>query len=495
MVQRGYRVPTTTIYQKMREWVDFYMGEVTDFHKFNLKTIDGKNHTVIKPSLNVMKLVCETYSSLLWNEKSGLQVDEKNQELLDKVIKDNNIYGELNTFLEKTALYGTGVAIEYVADKETRVGFSYGNSMVITDYTNTTPKGIVLIQRVMKNKRYYSHITIHTYKKGIYRVDHEVYSSDKKVRLGNKLMTLKPIFTDKESRGLRHVVEVNGTKTVKFYVEYETDTPHFQVFKYSIANNFDFSPMGISVAANTMSVFKSIDDKFFSSIEDSVNSRKKIFFDEEASTSEGHKRYVEDTDSIVVDYVEFLDRDQTLYKTARLGEEKFQIYAPVYTPEAHTEAIQFDLNLVSFKTGLGKNYFNFQEGGVYVNEANVFSSNSDMWRNRQANANLLKIFLTNMMKSIMFLELVENKEYEVQLDDSMIINDEQELEDMKNDAMDSFIPYWRYIAKKYKLTEQEAKAWLEEAQEDDGYTEPESVIVTQMEDNEDDNEDDVDAEE
>ena len=35
MVQRGYRVPTTTIYTKMREWVDFYMGEVTDFHKFN----------------------------------------------------------------------------------------------------------------------------------------------------------------------------------------------------------------------------------------------------------------------------------------------------------------------------------------------------------------------------------------------------------------------------------------------------------------------------
>ena len=58
MVQRGYRVPTTTIYTKMLEWVDFYMGEVTDFHKFNLKTIDGRNHTVTKPSLNVMKLVC-----------------------------------------------------------------------------------------------------------------------------------------------------------------------------------------------------------------------------------------------------------------------------------------------------------------------------------------------------------------------------------------------------------------------------------------------------
>ncbi len=492
MVQRGYRVPTTTIYQKMREWVDFYMGEVTNFHKFNLKTIDGRNHTVTKPSLNVMKLICETYSSLLWNEKSGLQVDKKNQAILDDVIKNNNIYGELNTFLEKTALYGTGVAIEYIADKETRIGFSYGDSMVITDYSNTTPKGIVLIQRVQKNKKYYSHITIHTYKQGIYRVEHEVYESKKRTRLGNKRPTLEPIFTEKESAGLKKIVTIEGNKIVKFYVEYKTDTPHFQVYKYSISNNFDFSPMGICAAANSMGVLKSIDDKFFSSIEDSVNSRKKIFFDEQSSKSEGQKRYVEDTDSIVVDYIEFLDRDQTLYKTAKLGEEKFQIYSPTYTPEAHTEAIQFDLNLLSLKTGLGKNYFNFTEGGVYVNEANVFSSNSDMWRNRQANANLLKIFLTNMMKSIMYLEGVDNKEYEVQLDDSMIINDEQELENMKMDAMDSLIPEWRYVAKRYKLTKQEAKKWIEEAEENDGYTEPEIVITPPTEDNV---EDDVDAEE
>ena len=242
MVQRGYRVPTTTIYTKMREWVDFYMGEVTDFHKFNLKTIDGKNHTVVKPSLNAMKLVCETYSNLLWNEKSSLQVDEKNQATLDYVIDNNNIYGELNTFLEKVALYGTGVAIEYTADKETKIGFSYADSMVITDYNNTTPKGIVLIQRVMKRKKYYSHVTIHTYKDGMYRVEHEVYESGKKTTLGDKKQTLFPIFTEKESAALKHIVKVDGNDKVMFYVEYETDTPHFQVFKYSIANNFDFSP-------------------------------------------------------------------------------------------------------------------------------------------------------------------------------------------------------------------------------------------------------------
>ena len=462
MVQRGYRVPTTSIYNKMREWVDFYMGEVTDFHKFNLKTIDGRTHTIAKPSLNAMKMVCETYSSLLWNEKSGLQVDKNNQEKFDEIIRNNNLYGELNIFLEKVALYGTGVAIEYVADKETRIGFSYGDSMVITDYNNTTPKGVVIIQRVQKNKKYYSHITIHTYKDGIYKVEHEVYASNKRTQLGDKRATLVPIFTVKESNNFKHIIEEDGNKVVKFYVEYETDTPHFQVFKYSTANNFDFSPLGVSVCANSMSILKSLDDKFFSSIEDSINSRKKIFFDDESSKSEMQKSYNEETDTVTVDYVEYLDRDQTLYKTAKLGEQKLEIYAPVYNPLAHIEAIQFDLNLLSIKTRLGKNYFNFAEGGVYVNQANVFSSNSDMWRNRQANANLLKIFLTNMMKAITNLEGITNEEYLVQLDDSMIINDDEQLAKMKADAIEGNIPMWRYIAKQYKLTKEEAIEWEKE---------------------------------
>lgn len=463
MVQRGYRVPTTTIYNKMLEWVDFYMGEVTDFHKFNLKTIDGQNHTVTKPSLNVMKLVCESYSNLIWNEKSELKVDSSNQDKLNEVIANNNLYGELNTFLEKVALYGTGVAIEYTADKETKIGFSYADSMVITDYNNTTPKGVVLIQRTMKGKKYYSHITIHTYKEGIYRVEHEVYESSKKVRLGDKKPTLQPIFTEKESEALKHIVDVDGNKEIKYYVEYETDTPHFQVFKYSIANNFDFSPLGVSVCANSMGLLKSIDDKFFSSIEDSINSRKKIFFDDESSKSEQTKLYVEDTDKVVVDYVEYLDRDQTLYKTARLGEEKLQIYDPRYEPQSHNEAIQFDLNLLSLKTGLGKNYFDLKEGGVYINQANVFSSNSELWRNRQANANLFKIFLTNMMKSIMYLEGIDNKEYKVKLDDSMIMDDETKKEKSLELVSLGMKPEWKHLVEWEGLTETEAKEQIKQS--------------------------------
>ena len=102
-----------------------------------------------------------------------------------------------------------------------------------------------------------------------------------------------------------------------------------------------------------------------------------------------------------------------------------------------------------------------------MNEANVFSSNSDMWRNRQANANLFKIFLTNMMKAIMFLEGKEsNKDYTVALDDSMIINDDQRLKDMKEDANDGYIAKWRYVAEKYNIGENEAKKMVEEAEEE-----------------------------
>jgi A118 family predicted phage portal protein len=469
MIQRGYRVPTTSIYQKMREWVDFYQGEVLNFHRFNIKTIDGKNHTIRKPSLNVMKLVCETYSSLMWNEKSSLNVDKKNQEKLDEIIKDNNLYTELSVFFEKVALYGTGVAIEYISDKKTKVGFSYGDTLVITDYHNTTPTGIVVMQRVMKNKDYYTHLTIHTFKDGVYKVEHEVYKSPKQNKLGDKQLTLEPVFSVKESNDFRHEIkDKEGNKKIVYYMEYKTETPYFQVFKYNIANNFDFSPLGVSVCANSIGLIRSIDDKFFSSLEDSINSRKKIFFDDQSSTSEKSKRYDEQNNQIVYDYVEYLDRDQTLFKTARLGEEKkMEIYDPTYNPEAHNKAIQFDLNLLSLKTSLGKNYFNFDEGGVYVNEANVFSSNSDMWRNRQANANLVKVFLENMLRAIMDLEQLENKEFVVTLDDSMIINDEQILENMKADANDLYIPKWVYVAKRYGLSDKEAQEWVKKAEEED----------------------------
>jgi A118 family predicted phage portal protein len=466
MIQRGYRVPRTTIYQKMREWVDFYQGEVLDFHRFNLKTIDGRNHTVKKPSLNVMKLVCETYSSLMWNENSKLEIDTTNQKILDEIIHDNNLYTELGVFFEKVAVYGTGVAIEYIANKKTKIGFSYGDTLVITDYHNTTPTGIVVLQRVMKNKKYYTHITINTFKDNVYRIEHEVYESKSDTKLGNKKDTLWPVFEDKESAKFRHTVkQEDGSTKIVYYQEYKTETPYFQVFKYNLANNFDFSPMGISVAANSVGLLKSIDDKFFSSIEDSINSRKKIFFDDQSSKSEVSKLYNEETDTIVNDYIEYLDRDQTLYKTAKLtdSDKKLEIYDPSYLPNTHKDAIQFDLNMLSLKCLLGKNYFNFDEGGVYVNEANVFSSNSDMWRNRQANANLVKTFLSNMLRAIVSLEKLDNKEYVVTLDDSMIINDEQRLEDMKTDANDGYVAKWRYVMERYGLSKEEAKLWVEEA--------------------------------
>ena len=47
----------------------------------------------------------------------------------------------------------------------------------------------------------------------------------------------------------------------------------------------------------------------------------------------------------------------------------------------------------------------------------------------------------------------------------MIINDEQVLENMKADADAGKIQLWRYVAKRYKLTESDAKQWVKEANE------------------------------
>jgi len=123
----------------------------------------------------------------------------------------------------------------------------------------------------------------HTFKEDKYRITHEMYGTKAgNLGLGNET-SLGVLFSEKELKELRHIeTDSEGNQFTVYYREYETDTPHFQVFKLGIANNFDVgSPLGISVLANSTGTLENVDEKYYSSKMDSVNSRKRIFIDDE----------------------------------------------------------------------------------------------------------------------------------------------------------------------------------------------------------------------
>lgn len=525
-IDRGFNPVIGTIYQQQEYWLSWYRGNVDGFHNVVTKNVEGTTVKVLKSSLQMAKKVSEDITSLLFNEKVTLSVsnptDETEedkittaQEALDKVLEDNYFTDEMVNFVELTCVFGTGVTVEYLVNDETKINFLFGNRVIVIDYDNTTIKAIAVIQQFSRAKMKYTHVMYHTYTKQqtgsdfitnepvyadkkTYRITHEMYSTKENNKGLGKPAELNKLFDEEELGRMRHIENRNGQEVEVYYVEYDSE-PHFQVFKLGISNNYDVrSPMGISAYANSVDTLENIDEKYYSSKMDSINSRKRIFVDDEASKVAKRKDATGN-----LSYVKYFDANDTQFQslkgmTGDGSKKAIEVYSPDYDSMQHDTTIQFELNLLSSKTMLGRNYYSFENGAVgYQNELNVIASNSDTFRNRNKNINKLKEVLIGLMKSIMFLERENGNytgtlelEYDVQFDDDIMTDDATKLAQLRLDMQDGLVPEYMYMMKAYNITEDEAREILRLAEEDDDYTEPENEVVPPTEEPDDD---DVDA--
>ena len=501
---KGFNPVLGNIYQQQEYWINWYRGKVDGFHNTVMKNAEGVSISIEKPSLQMAKKVSEDVSSLLFNEKVQLLVnDETAQAVLDKVLLDNNFTDEMSNFVELTCVYGTGVIVEYKAEGETKLNFLFGDKLIVIDYDNTTIKEIAVIQEFVYDKNKYNHIMYHTFREGLYRITHEMYAtSESNKGIGNPA-PLAVLFNEAELNKMKHTRKDGEEEIVEYYIEYETEKPHFQAFKLGISNNWDLqSPMGIAVFANKTGTLENIDEKYYSSRMDSINSRKRLFIDDEASKL--HKTKDENGNIVHKKYFDPAETQfQVLKDMTSQGNKAIEVYAPAYDSLQHDQAIQAELNYLSDGCMLGGNYYSYKDGVVgYQNELSLALSNAPMRRNRNKNLNKLKRVLVDMMKAILFLEEDNGNysgsldlEYEVQFDDDIFTDDKTKLDQLRLDAQDGYVPEYMYVMKAYGLTMEEAKAMLLEAENENGFIEPESVTPPQGEDNENEDEEEVDGEE
>ena len=499
-INRGYNPVIGTIYQKQEYWLSWYRGDVDGFHTMQKKNAEGTLLAIHKPSLQMAKKVAEDLTSLLFNENVTLSVDDETaQSVLDEVLDRNSFYDEMPNFVELTAAYGTGVLIEYIADDKTMLNYLFGDRVFVIDYNNTTVKGVAVVQEFKKEKIKYTHVMYLTMVEGKYRIQHEMYGTKEANKgIGNPA-SLSALFSEQEMNAMRHSKKIDGVDVIEYYTEYDTDTPHFQVFKLAIANNYDVkSPLGISQYANSIGTLENIDEKYYSSRMESINKRVRLFIDDEASKLQK----VKNPTTNQIEYKKYFDPDETQFQTLKGmsgdGSQKaIEVFAPTYEIDKHDLGIQAELNYLSLKCLGSTNYYSFEGGAVgYQNELNTISSNSDLYRFRQKNLNKLEQVLVGMMKSALFLEKELGNysgdlelEYTVQFDDDLMTDDASKLEKLRLDVMDGYMPEYMYIMAAYKVDEAEAKRLLAEA--DTSYEEPE-IEDPDDEDIDQDKDDDID---
>jgi len=497
--KKGYNPVIGDTYMKIEEWLSYFRGSVNNIHHFTRKTMGGHIVDVHKPSLQMPKKVAEEWAGLIFNEKVQLLTGSKaSQDKLDEVLIDNHFVEEMTTFLELImGAYGTGAIIEYVADEKVKLNFVYGDKIMVIDYENSTIKGIAVIDEFETDKMAYTHVMYHLYRDGVYRIEHEMYETKAGNKGVGKPCSLGILFSEKEILEMQHPVYNDEGEIIDYiyFMEYDSE-PHFQVFKPAIVNNHDVkSPMGMATTANGTAAFDGIDSKNFNLNREDSLTRTRIFVDDRVMTWEKLKDAQGN-----IRKTKYFNEDDDVYQVITGlvdGNESVVTSNPTFDSAPRIEAIKLDLGLCGFECGLGTDYFSFDNGSVYVNEANVISSNSDTWRNRQKHVNRLHGVLVGMIKAVLFLSGVEytKLDIDVMFDDSIITDNTAKIIQLRLDAQDEIVPLYMYVMEQYKVNKEEALEIIEEAKNDNGYDEPLTPIVPPTEETVDDEVDDEEDEE
>jgi A118 family predicted phage portal protein len=457
--RRSINIPTYDNYEMIEMWKSWYRGNVDDFHYYNVQMADGSVTQCERLTMNMGKKVAEDFAKLVWSEKVQIKLDtdEKTAKLwsvLDS--KENNFSTVFPQFIEKTFALGGGVLVEYLVDGEPRIDYITADNAIPFAQENEKITGFISLSQfkdgINKKTAYYTLLTFHEYKDGKYIKYNELYKSKSESELG-KPIDFNSMFPE-----------------VPEYIEYETDTPHFQFIKPNIANNHDLtSSLGISVFANALDRLKAIDVKYDSFTNEFELGKKRILVDRTAIKSSAQV----DVDGNVRN-VSYFDRKDKVY-VAINGMENQPVKEIDFTlrVEDHISAINSELKWLSAAVGLGQDYYSFDKDGLKT-ATEVISDKSDTYRTKVSHQIVIKDAIYDLIKSIMYLIGIDG-EITIVFDDSIIEDTGARIERGLKLLAAGVISKETFLVRYLEYTEEEAQEELARVKEDNKIIMPEGV--------------------
>ena len=235
-------------------------------------------------------------------------------------------------------------------------------------------------------------------------------------------------------------------------VETGSDRPQFVIDKLNIANNVDeddSNPMGISLFANSIDVLAKIDIEYDSYANEFTMGRKRIFVAPEMLTDANGDQVFDPDDSV------FYQLPEDYFKDTKEAMHEVNMSLRV---QEHEDAINNDLNLLSFKCGFGTQYYRFEKGTV-ATATQVISENSDMYRTICKHEIILEDVLKDLIRCIIRLgqtanvpDLVLETDITIDFDDSIIEDKQTERQEDRQDVAMGVMSPEEYRAKWYGET-------------------------------------------
>ena len=429
--KKGYSTVNADYYAKIKNWEDWFTCTVDDFHKtvfFNGITNVDKEIKM----LGMAKTVCETWANLMMNErvKIGVGDDAQNKILID-ILNANKFWTNANQLVELYCALGTGAFVEYLDGDDIRIDYIRASMIYPLSWDSRGIQECAFASNVHNSEGDCVYIQMHILENGKYKIENHM-------------------IIDDDEYGFKEIELPEDVEEV-FYTN--SDIPLFQIIKPNIINNYDLkNPMGISVYANAIDILKEIDMAFDALDVEIETGRRMVFLSADMffTDENGEVRNIVGNKEKVLRYI------------GGMEQQMIKDFSPALRTNEIKETIQFQLNLLSEKCGMGTNQFEFTTRGTKT-ATEIISEDSDLYQSLKKHEIFLQQAIEGMVYAIQSLGGgFSIKEIQVNFDDSIIQDKYAERQQYKEEVAAGLMGPVEYRMRVYNEDEETAQSKIPE---------------------------------
>lgn len=455
-------------YQRINEWHKWWAGFYEPFHR-----ISSSNGERVKSrdmyTMKMGKKVCEDWASILINDKTSIKIgDEYSEEFIigdtenGGVFGSNNFWNEANGLMERMMWSGTAAVVIRLksasadangvlqTDPKTRIDLNYIDADMIIPIT--CENGIITEAAFCSELCIYGserlYLEVHRFENNEYIIENTVFKTEN----GNILCE------DKLPDGLPSVIRTGS------------DRPWFSICKPAMVNPFSGSNgLGCAVFCNAIDNLKGVDLAYNNLNSDIYLGQKKVFLSKSIMADMTGERAIAPDD---------VHQQLFCYVTENLddgtGKPLVQEHNPDLRIKSNTDAIQAQLDYLSFKVGFGTKHYQFNNGSI-VTATQYTGDKQELLQNAHKHFIQVESFLHTLVKTLLWIghNYIDNRvnsdaHISVVFDQSPLIDENAErLRDLQ-EIRDKIKAPWEYRVKWYGEDEKTAKAMIKEISDSEG---------------------------
>ena len=472
-------------YDRIRKAKQYYQDNLP---KVEYWTTAGKQKRDLN-SLNVLKSASQALASLMFNERCSIKVnDSKLQNLLDDIFKDNNYYLDQETHLETWIALGSGAIRPYVENDKIKLSWANATEIYPLEANTTKVDQIAISRRLQKvennNAVYYTLLEFHQWgnwttdeqgrKYRPYIITNELYRSGDPNTIGDYV----PLDYVDEYAGLSSTTTIN-------YLE----KPLFAFYRNAGANNKNLvSPLGIGLCDNW---FKTVDD--INMVHDGFEWEVKTGYRRVSIPRSWVRRQTNmNGHQIPEDQQYFWDPNDAVFVPVNSKDDtsSFKDLSINIRNEQYEGAMDFFLRELENDLRLSPGTFTVTPSGVQT-ATEVVTNNSKTYQTRSSYLTMLEKTIDQLVYAI--AELLQNGDlwsdgkarWTGDLDslvitpdfnDGVFVDQEAQRSADLQAVQASVMPKIQFIMRNYDLSEEEAKKWLQQIQDEQSPTPPDQEM-------------------